>query len=85
MSLNILNRQFEKEQRRAWILDTENNRREELGLDIFKLYSDMEDFNKEKNEEDIDIDVDNDYLLQETANIIGDYVYLNDKIFNLKT
>ena len=45
----------------------------------------MEDFNKEKNEEDIDIDVDNDYLLQETANIIGDYVYLNDKIFNLKT
>ena len=85
LSLNILNRQFEKEQRRAWILDTENNRREELGLDIFKLYSDMEDFNKEKNEEDIDIDVDNDYLLQETANIIGDYVYLNDKIFNLKT
>ncbi|MDA9112751.1 carboxy terminal-processing peptidase, partial [Gammaproteobacteria bacterium] len=85
LSLNILNRQFEKEQRRAWILNTENNRREELGLDIFKLYSDMEDFNKEKNEEDIDIDVDNDYLLQETANIIGDYVYLNDKIFNLKT
>ena len=29
---------------------------------------------------DIDIDVENDYLLQETANIIADYIYLNNKL-----
>jgi hypothetical protein len=44
----------------------------------------MEDFNKEKDEKDLDIDMDSDYLLQETANIIADYIYLNDKILITK-
>ena len=44
----------------------------------------MEDFNKEKDEKDLDIDMDSDYLLQETANIIADYIYLKDKILITK-
>ena len=44
----------------------------------------MEDFNKEKDKKDEDIDVENDYLLQETANIIADYIYLNDKFLITK-
>jgi hypothetical protein len=44
----------------------------------------MEDFNKEKDEKDLDIDIESDYLLQETANIIADYIYLNNKILITK-
>jgi carboxyl-terminal processing protease len=79
LSLNIDKRQQEKSERKNWILNVENERRQDTGLDIFKEYSDMEDFNEEKDKKDEDIDVENDYLLQETANIIADYIYLNDK------
>ena len=44
----------------------------------------MEEFNKEKDENDIDIDVINDYLLKETTNIIADYIYLNEKLLITK-
>ena len=84
LSLNIDKRKQEKSERKNWILNVENERRENTGLDIFKEYSDMEDFNKEKDKKDEDIDVENDYLLQETANIIADYIYLNDKFLITK-
>jgi carboxyl-terminal processing protease len=84
LSLNIDKRQQEKSERKNWILNVENKRRQDTGLDIFKEYSDMEDFNKEKDKKDEDIDVENDYLLQETANIIADYIYLNDKFLITK-
>jgi carboxyl-terminal processing protease len=84
LSLNIDKRQQEKSERKNWILNVENERRKDTGLDIFKEYSDMEDFNKEKDKKDEDIDVENDYLLQETANIIADYIYLNDKFLITK-
>jgi len=84
LSLNIDKRQQEKSERKNWILNVENERRQDTGLDIFKEYSDMEDFNKEKDKKDEDIDVENDYLLQETANIIADYIYLNDKFLITK-
>lgn len=84
LSLNIDKRQQEKSERKNWILNVENERRQNTGLDIFKEYSDMEDFNKEKDKKDEDIDVENDYLLQETANIIADYIYLNDKFLITK-
>ena len=84
LSLNIDNRKKEKAERKDWIFDIENTRRENVGLAKFETYSDMEDFNKEKDEKDLDIDVESDYLLQETANIIADYIYLNNKILITK-
>ena len=84
LSLNIDKRKQEKSERKNWMLNVENERRENTGLDVFKEYSDMEDFNKEKDKRDEDIDVENDYLLQETANIIADYIYLNDKFLITK-
>lgn len=84
LSLNIDKRKQEKSERKNWMLNVENERRENTGLDVFKEYSDMEDFNKEKDKRDEDIDIENDYLLQETANIIADYIYLNDKFLITK-
>ena len=72
LSLNIDNRKKEKAERKDWIFDIENTRRENVGLSKFETYSDMEDFNKEKDEKDLDIDIESDYLLQETANIIAE-------------
>ena len=40
----------------------------------------MEEFDKQKKEEDIDIDLENDYLLEEATNIIADYIYLNQNL-----
>ena len=80
LSLNINNRKLEKEERKDWILSNENNRREDLGLEVFADYSAMEEFDKQKKEEDIDIDLENDYLLEEATNIIADYIYLNQNL-----
>ncbi|MFL2699712.1 MAG: carboxy terminal-processing peptidase [Gammaproteobacteria bacterium] len=80
LSLNINNRKLEKEERKDWILSNENNRRENLGLEVFADYSSMEEFDKQKKEEDVDIDLENDYLLEEATNIIADYIYLNQNL-----
>ena len=76
----MVNRKEEKQERKDWLLSVENERRENNGLDTFDAYADLEEFNKDKDYSDIDIDVENDYLLQETANIIADYIYLNNKL-----
>ncbi len=80
LSLNINNRKLEKEERKDWILNNENNRREDIGLEVFVDYSAMEEFDKQKKEEDLDIDLENDYLLEEATNIIADYIYLNQNL-----
>ena len=45
----------------------------------------MEDFNDEKETEDYEknseIDIDNDYLLNEGAQILSDYTILNQNIY----
>ncbi len=84
LSLNLSDRKKEKQERKDWLLNVENKRRQNIGLEKFNAYSDMEEFNKEKDENDIDIDVINDYLLKETANIIADYIYLNEKLLITK-
>lgn len=84
LSLNLSDRKKEKQERKDWLLDVENKRRQNIGLEKFNAYSDMEEFNKEKDENDIDIDVINDYLLKETTNIIADYIYLNEKLLITK-
>ena len=85
ISLNFTKRRFEKEERQVWALDIENKRRASLNLETFISYKAMEDFNDskeaEENKKDSDIDIDNDYLLNEGAQILSDYTIFNQKIY----
>ena len=75
LSINLDIRKGEKLNRQQWALETENKRRDAHGFKLFKTYQDLKDFNE--NKEDIDIDIQNDYLLNEGAMILSDYIYLN--------
>ena len=85
ISLNLINRRVEKEERQALALDIENKRRISLNLDTFNSYKAMEDYNDAKeaedDERDSEIDIDNDYLLKEGMQIISDYTIFNQKIY----
>ena len=78
ISINIDTRRAEKIDRQVWILETENKRRSAKGLEIFQSYEDLDEFNK--NKEEIDIDMQNDYLLNEGARILSDFIYLNTSL-----
>jgi len=82
LSINIDTRRAEKKDRQQWVLKTENKRRSAQSLDIFKTFEDLEEFNKDK--EDIDIDPQNDYLLHEGTLILSDYIYLNTNLLLLE-
>jgi carboxyl-terminal processing protease len=75
LSINLDIRKGEKLNRQQWALETENKRRDAHGFKLFKTYQDLKDFNE--NKEDIDIDIQNDYLLNEGAMILSDYIDLN--------
>jgi len=81
ISLNLINRKVEKEERQSWALGIENKRRASLNLEIFSSYKAMEDFNDAKEtqdgEKEFDIDLDNDYLLNEGTQILSDYTIYN--------
>ena len=85
ISLNLANRKVEKEERQLWALDIENKRRASLDLETFSSYKAMEDFNDakeiEEDEKDSEIDIENDYLLNEGAEILSDYAIFNQKIY----
>ena len=85
LSLNINNRKTQKELRRDWLLEIENERRSGLGLNVFLTYSEMEEFND--NEDDFNnnmINLKNDYQLIESTNIINDFLDIENKnIFSL--
>ena len=85
VSLNLNNRKIEKEERQSWALDIENKRRASLNLEIFSSYEAMEDYNDAKetedNEKEFDIDVDNDYLLNEGTQILSDYTIFSENIY----
>jgi len=78
LSINIDTRRAEKKGRQQWVLETENKRRTAKSLEIFKDFKELEEFNK--NKKDIDIDLQNDYLLKEGALILSDYIYLNTNL-----
>jgi carboxyl-terminal processing protease len=78
LSLNIETRKNEKKERQEWVLRVENERRTELNLEIFDSYEALEEYNEDK--EDIDIDIENDYLLKEGTQILSDYMRLNKNI-----
>ncbi|MDA9925239.1 carboxy terminal-processing peptidase [Gammaproteobacteria bacterium] len=85
ISLNLKNRKIEKEERQSWALEIENKRRASLNLETFSSFEDMEDYNDAKEAEDSkndnEIDVDNDYLLNEGMQILSDYTIFNQNIF----
>ena len=85
ISLNLTRREAEKEERQLWALDIENKRRTSLNLEIFDSYKAMEDYNDSKetadDEKDFDINIDDDYLLNEGAEILSDYILLNQNTY----
>jgi len=80
LSLNLDTRKLEKNAREDWLLQIENNRRKDLGLDIFLTYEDFNESNKKNENANNDIDFERDYLLIESTNIINDYLNLNKKL-----
>ena len=78
ITLNIENRQTQKELRRDWLLEIENKRIEANGLKAFASYKEMEDFNDdEENFNENLIDLKNDYELLESTKIINDFINLS--------
>jgi carboxyl-terminal processing protease len=81
ISINLDTRRAEKIDRQLWVLATENQRRSAQNLETFKTFESLEEFNKNKEEGlDIDIDLKNDYLLNEGMLILSDYLYLNTNL-----
>ncbi len=72
LSLNLKQRKNEKTERQRWALNIANDRLLKLGLEPFKTFKDLENFNDNKENEDIDIE--NDYLLKESLNILRDFI-----------
>ena len=78
ISINLDTRRAEKIDRQLWVLATENQRRAAKNLETFETFESLEEFNKDK--EDIDIDIENDYLLKEGMLILSDYLYLSTNL-----
>ena len=85
ISLNLTNRRIEKKERQLWALNTENKRRASLNLEIFDSYKAMEDYNNAKetadDKKDFEINIDDDYLLNEGAQILSDYMLFNQNTY----
>ena len=85
ISLNLTNRRLEKEERQLWALDIENKRRALLNLEIFDSYKAMKDYNDAKetaeDQKDFEISIDDDYLLNEGAQILSDYMFFSQNTY----
>jgi carboxyl-terminal processing protease len=80
LSLNIEARRTQKELRRNWLLEIENERRLAIGLNAFMSYDELE--KSKEDESDINnnsINLEDDYQLIETTNIMNDYLNLSKK------
>jgi carboxyl-terminal processing protease len=82
ISINLDTRRAEKIDRQVWALATENQRRAAKNLETFETFESLEEFNKNKEDNNVDIDIDlqNDYLLNEGMLILSDYLYLNTNL-----
>ena len=78
ISLNINERKNDKLDRRSWILDAENSRRSFLNIDTFETYDDLETFREEIDSDEISLE--NDLLLNESKNIIVDYLKFSSQL-----
>ena len=80
LSLNIEDRKIQKELRKSWLLEIENERRLAIGLNAFASYDELEKNNDDDNNTNINsINLKSDYQLIETTNIMNDYLNLSKK------
>ena len=80
LSLNINERTIQKELRKSWLLEIENERRSGIGLDIFNSFEEMENFKDNKDSLDQNfINLEDDYLLIESTKIINDFLNFSKK------
>ena len=78
LSLNINERKNDKLDRRSWILNAENARRSLLNIDTFNTYDDLEAHKEEVDSDEISLE--NDFLLNESKNIIVDYLKFSSQL-----
>jgi len=78
LSLNINERKNDKLDRRSWILNVENARRNLLNIDTFNTYDDLEAHREEVDSDEISLE--NDFLLNESKNIIVDYLKFSSQL-----
>ena len=78
LSLNINERKNDKLDRRSWILNAENARRSLLNFNTFDTYDDLETFREEIDSDEISLE--NDFLLNESKNIIVDYLKFSSQL-----
>ena len=78
LSLNLNERKIQKELRKDWLLQIENERRQKVGLAIYSSYEDMQE-SSDTGITSSTINLEDDYQLIESTNIINDYIELNKK------
>ena len=80
LSLNIEDRKIQKELRKSWLLEIENERRLAIGLNAYASYDELEKNNDDGSNININsINLKTDYQLVETTNIMHDYLNLSKK------
>ena len=80
LSLNLEDRKIQKELRKDWLLQIENERRMRVGLTEFASYKEMEDYNDSDNSYEDNINLKDDYQLIESTNIINDFLEFEKEI-----
>ncbi len=78
LSLNLNERKIQKELRKDWLLQIENERRQKVGLTTYSSYEEMQE-SSDANITSSTINLEDDYQLIESTNIINDYIELNKK------
>jgi len=77
LSLNIEEREIQKELRKEWLLNIENERRKEIGLDMFVSYKEFEESNENGDSNNNSFNLENDFQLIESTNIMNDFLILS--------
>ena len=72
-------RKTDKFERRSWVSNAENSRRSLLNMNKFDSYEDLEAFRE--NDDSDQISLENDFLLNESKNIIIDYLIFSSPLF----
>ena len=82
LSLNIEARKTQKELRRNWLLEIENERRLAIGLNAFMSYDELEKSKEDGTDiNNNSINLEDDYQLIETTNIMNDYLNLSKNTY----
>ena len=76
--MKINERKNDKLDRSSWILNAENSRRSLLNIDTFDTYDDLEAYREDIDSDEISLE--NDFLLNESKNIIVDYLKFDSQL-----